>query len=629
MKKLFSLGIFLLLSLLSFTVKAEINFDLSTAGGTKVMGYDDVASENSKLQTERWLTMTSISSGTAGKCGSAVKTFDIKTGSSRSIVFYLAKCDQMIVNANIATSRGLLVSIDDGPNIQLDGTGACKDFVVDINKEVPVKIRVVALTSSSAWTSFFTFKYEVKAPKITEFKVNGFSAVIDETAKTITKELPYGNDVSNVTPVVTINSYATGYTPTVAQNFTAGPVVYTVTDGTTSIDYTATITVKATPDTEKSITSMTINGKAATINEATGAISCDFASFEGPLANWPVVFSLNAATASASFTSGNSHDFGANSTLNITVTAQDNSTKVYAVSPTISTKKNIGMLAVNGRAETYDNLLLSAFDDYYVTFLAAPSTAPTDIAAYCANFDALVLHANVSGTNATGLAMKNLVGVKPMLNLKAFFYNAGRWSWSTASPQNAAAGVASADVEAKYQVHPIFNNVTFSGTTLTYYDNLPPANINAVQFASDLATLDKGTSYTIATVNTTGIQIHEIQNVLAAKYLLVGLSMEGNNYTYFNSNAINILKNATAYLLNPTAAFDHTFGTTGFNTNSLSTAYYSQGIIHNSGLKTVDVYTVSGVKVLSSRESKISTSSLPQGVYVIKTDDQKVGKFIR
>lgn len=627
MKKLFSTGIMMLIALITITAKAEINFDLSTVGGTLVMDYDAVSAENAKLQSERWLTMTAIASGTSGRCGTAAKTFDIKTGSSRAIEFFLAKCDQLIVTANIAANRGLVVTIDNEPSIQLDGIGSCKDYVVNVNKEVPVKIRVVALNSSSAWTSFFTFKYEVKSPKIDGFQINGISAVIDQNAKTITKEMPFGTDISNVTPVVTIGGTATGYSPQGAQNFSAGPIVYTASNATTSVDYTATITVKATPDTEKAITALTINGKAATINEASGAITCDFASFQGPLANWPVVFTLNTITATTSFTSGNSHDFAAQGSLVITVTAQDNSTKVYTVTPTVSAKKNLALLSVNGKAESYDNLLMSAFDNYYVHHLLAAATAPADINAFYSNYDVIVLHANVSGTNATGVATKAMVGVKPILNLKAFFYNSGRWSWSTAAPQNAAAGTATAEVEPKFQDHPVFANVTFSGTTLSYYDNLPVTNTNAVQYASDLATLDKGTSFTLATVNSTGIQMHEIQDVMAAKYILVGLSMEGNNYTYFNSNTINILKNSVSYLLNPAAKYNYL--TSDVTTPANSRIYFNQDLINNPAQETVSVYSISGARVFTSNAAVIATEQLPQGVYVLRTENNQVMKFVK
>lgn len=627
MKKITFLGIIMFLSLFTSLAKAEINFDLSTVGGTIVMDYAALSTEKAKAQTDRWITVANFAaSGTSGKCGTATATFDIKSG--RTIDFYLAKCDKMIITANIASGRGLKYSINGSTTtVTLAGTGACKDYEVAVNSEVPVRITVQGIDSNSAWTSFFAFSYTAKVPTISSFKINGTPAVIDQTAKTITLQMPYGTNISAITPEVTIAS-ATGFTPAGVQNFALGPITYAVTDGTTTTNYTANITAKSTPDTDKAITSMTINGKTATINEATGAISCDFPSFTGALGNWPVTFTLSGTTCLANFTSGSSFDFAANNTQSITVTAQDLSTKVYTISPTISTKKNIGMLTLNGKAESYDNLLLSAFTDYYVNFLTAAATAPTDINAFYANYDLIILHSNVSGTNATAVATKAMVGVKPFLNLKAFVYNSGRWSWSTTAPVNAAAAVSTADVAANLQSHPLFANVNFSGTSLSFYDNLVAANTNAIQYAADLATLTGFTSQTIATVNTTGIQTHEIQDSADKKYLLVGLGSENNNYNFLNSNAINVLKNAAAYLLNPSAKYNYT--TTSLNNMSeKNPVYYNNNTIYNPDQQSIVIYNTSGMKIKVSKEKAINTESLPKGIYLVQTVGMKVLKFIK
>jgi hypothetical protein len=628
MKKITTLGILFLISLTSFIAKAEINFDLTTvSGGSISLNYDAVSTERNKLQAERWITVVNFgASGTSGLCSSQPKAFDIKLG--RTIAFYLAKCDKMIISANIATGRGLTYTINDGASTTLAGTSACKDYEVLVNSETPVKIIVQGLNSSSAWTSLFTFNYVAKTPTISSFKINGTSAAIDQSLKTISLQMPYGTDISNVTPEVTITS-ATGYTPAGAQNFTTGAITYAVTDGTTTNNYTANITAKATPDTEKAITSLSINGRAATINEATGAITCEFPSFTGALGNWPVVYTINTTTGSANYTSNTNYDFATNGTLSITVTAQDLSTKVYTITPAISTKRNIGMLTLNGKAEAYDNILLTAFSDYLVNFLAASTTAPTDVPAFYANYDLIVLHSNVSGTNATGVASKAMVGVKPVLNLKAFFYNSGRWSWSTVAPANPATPLASSEVALNLQNHPVFANVTFTGTTLPFYDNLVSTNLNAIQYASDLATLTSGmTSQTIATVNTTGIQMHEIQDNVAAKYMMIALGSEYNNYNNLNSNAVNVLKNASAYLLNTSSKYN--YGTTALtSTANKQNLYFSNGVIQNPDQHSIVIYNTAGLRVQFTNEKMINTSALAKGVYLIQADNNQVIKFIK
>lgn len=627
MKKLYSLGIFMLISLVISTSNAQIHFDLSTVGGTLVMNYDAVNAERNKTLETRWITAVNFAaSGTAGVCSPATRTFDIRPG--RTIDFFLAKCDRLVITANIASGRGLVVSINGGAGITLNGTGACVNYTVDVNSETPVQIRVDGLMNNSAWTSLFTFHYEEKTPKIGGFQINGLNAIINETNKTIQLEMPFGTDLTQLTPVVTLAGIASSFSPAGPQNFASGAVTYTATHGAQTVNYAVTVTARATPDSNNSITQLTINGRPATINQESGLITAVFPSFEGPLALWPVVFSVNSVVAQTNFQSGSSHNFALAGTLTIVVTAQDNSIRQYTVVPEISTKKNVALLSVNGRAEAYDGLFLSAFQNYYVHHLTAASTAPANINDFYALYDVIVLHANVAGTNATAIATEAMVGVKPILNMKAFFYNSGRWSWSTAAPQNAAAGTASADVEVRLQNHPIFQNVSFNGTTLTYYDNLPPTNGNSVQFASDLATLDRGTSFTLATVNTTGIQMHEIQDVPAAKFIMVGLSMENNNYNFFNTNTLRILSNSIEYLLNPTAKYNYLTS----QTNSLSTPelrVYSE-YIYNPLLVKVRVYTVAGIRLLESSMSNISLRNLPKGVYVMRAEgSQKSIKFIR
>ncbi len=83
------------------------------------------------------------------------------------------------------------------------------------------------------------------APSITSFSIAGVNATIDQTNHTITATLPAGTSLTSLTPTVA-TADADSYSPTGAQNFT-NPVQYTVTKGTTSVNYTVTLTVASTP----------------------------------------------------------------------------------------------------------------------------------------------------------------------------------------------------------------------------------------------------------------------------------------------------------------------------------------------------------------------------------------------
>jgi len=625
MKNFTKVGILILAILFSFSVKAEQYLDLTAVGGEIVMNHPDVEAEKDKDQAERWITVNNFEAINTkdGKCNGVPGTFSMLT--ERTIEFHLEKCDKMVINANIATGRGVDVTINDGDPIRVDGTGSCEDFeIFPDNPEAPMVIKVEGIHNrNKAYISLFSFYYEVKAPKIEKFSVEGLEADIDEAAKTITLELPFGTDIDAIEPVVVIGGTAESYLPAGAQDFSQGSVTYTASNDDESIEYTVTITAADAPDENKSISWLTINGDLTTIDEDSGEITLELPSYKGPLAEWTVEFNINSEVAISSFNSGDDFDFAANPTLEIVVTAQDASTKTYTVTPTISTKKNVAILSANGQAESYDDKLLSALEDYYITFLKAEASAPDNIIEFYENYDLIILHANVGGTNATGLASANMVGVKPMINLKAYFYNDGRWSWSDAGPQNAPAGSSSVEVEPALQDHPIFDNVVFNENTLTFYDGLTESNGNAIQYARDLDLLSMN-SYTIGVFGESGIQMHEIQENIAAKFLMIGLSMENNNYTFFNENAINIFKNSAAYLLDDEAKYDYSSSSVKIDNNELNKVYYSKGVIYNPETIDVEIYDISGNKVASGNSATINISYLQGGVYIVKSDSSTI-----
>jgi hypothetical protein len=305
--------------------------------------------------------------------------------------------------------------------------------------------------------------------------------------------------------------------------------------------------------------SLTVNGASFALDHTAGTASYTFPKATGALGTWVVTYTLPAG-ATASFTSGATHNFAAGN-LSIEVTAENGDKKTYTVSATVSNKVTVALLTADGNKAAYDDLLVSAFSEYDIKYINAGGTAPASIADLYAGCDLIVLHSNVGGTNAIAVATRALVGQKPILNLKAYFYNDGRWSWGT--PANGAVGDVSVTVDAALQNHPIFTGVSFEGNTLTYYSS-PTNVINGIQSL----TAQSGTNWTAALIAANhvlakhgdNVQLHEVNLSVAAKYLLLGLSMEGSpsSYTLFNANTIAILRNAAAYLISPYIYYDYT-----------------------------------------------------------------------
>jgi hypothetical protein len=113
---------------------------------------------------------------------------------------------------------------------------------------------------------------------ILSFKVDSVIGVIDDNSLTVTLTFPQGVDVSHLTPIIEVSTYATIYPESgVAQDFT-NPVTYTVTafDGTT-VDYQV-FAVIIDPENEKSILSFRIEnpGCEGVINEMDKTILLSF-----------------------------------------------------------------------------------------------------------------------------------------------------------------------------------------------------------------------------------------------------------------------------------------------------------------------------------------------------------------
>ena len=119
----------------------------------------------------------------------------------------------------------------------------------------------VTVSGGNGITAGFSGSFTVNAasnPNVpsTAAAITGFSfedppatGVIDGEAKTVAVEVPWGTDVTGLVPTITVSPGA-GIDPAsgVSQNFT-NPVTYTVTaaDGTTTADYTVTVSVAANP----------------------------------------------------------------------------------------------------------------------------------------------------------------------------------------------------------------------------------------------------------------------------------------------------------------------------------------------------------------------------------------------
>ncbi|RJE88734.1 DUF5018 domain-containing protein [Paenibacillus sp. 1011MAR3C5] len=197
----------------------------------------------------------------------------------------------------------------------------------------PVTYTVSAADGS---TKSYTVTVNVAASPAKAITAFGFASpavagTINEAAGTITVHVPYGTNVTSLTPTITHTGASISPTSGMARNFT-NPVTYTVTAADGSIkSYTVTVNVAASP--AKAITAFGFASPAVagTINEAAGTITVHVPYGTNVTSLIPTITHTGA---SISPTSGTARNF--TNPVTYTVTAADGSTKSYTVTVNVA-----------------------------------------------------------------------------------------------------------------------------------------------------------------------------------------------------------------------------------------------------------------------------------------------------
>jgi hypothetical protein len=562
-----------------------------------------------------WAGSTSAPSTVArdGKCFTTSPA-ESNFNSARNITYRLPNCGTITLQANGTVGRGFIVTVkkvSDASQVSrtvwayANGTCSTQDFVVNINEPVNVTILsptavegAITATGSSYISSVNITQYVATTPSIVTFTVGGIAATVNDVAGTIIAELPYGTDLTNITPTVTVGGTATGYAPSGAQNFSAGAVTYTATDGTNTKNYAVTLTASATPSSDKDLSALLIGGYTPVFNSGTNTYSIVL----------PKASSLTQAitftkplTATANFTSGNTADL--TTPLDIIVTAQDNSTKTFHIQTTVGSR-NIAYVTAAGNNDPYLHTSLIN-SGYYVEDVIAG----TQTASYFANHDLVILFDIVSSSNTLALNMKDLIGTKRFLNLKAFMY--GKTGWPTGTGVNVA-GERVATIGTNYISHPIFSGLTLADADATLVE--ATVSGNGLQ---GVTTLGAGTTIAVLKDNPAAACIIEDNTVQSAMYLMIGYS-NGATYALANINADGkkLLYNAVSYLLEDTR---YVPTATGLSQNKISGVTFDGQIIRNASNLDLQVFDATGRKVVNSNRD-IDMSSNSKGIYFVKSN---------
>lgn len=595
---------------------SSIYAQTSTYSGTFPITMQGFAQICTAPVTAGWAGTTSAASSSArnGKCFTTADDGNFNSG--RNITYRLPYCGTLTLQVNGTVGRGFIITVKKVSDAtQLSRTvwaytnATCSTSDIVINSSEPVNITILSpttaespiTTTGSSYISYINIS-GLPVPSITAFTAAGVTATINQTAKTITAELPYGTNLTAITPTVTLGGTATSYTPTGAQDFSLGAVSYIAKDANPANDvpYAVTLTAAATASSDKTLSAVTIGGFTPQYDAGTKTYSTILPKASSLI---QIVTFTKPITATANFTSGNTHDFS--NPLDITVTAQDNSTEVYHLQAIVGTK-NIAYVTLTGNSDPYLHGSLVAKGYYVEDVIAASQTA-----SYFANHDLAILFDVVSSSNTLALNMKDLIGTKRFLNLKAFMY--GKTGWPTGTGVNVAASKV-ATVATNYVSHPIFSGLTFSNSDITLVD--AGVTGNGLQ---GVTTPGAGSSIATMFDNSAASCIIEDNTVESAMYLLVGFANGATaGLAYISADGKKLLDNSVAYLLGDTK---YVPTSTSLKNNNLNGISFIGKIILNPNSEIISVFDALGHKLITSNKD-INMSSYSSGIYIVKSQNR-------
>ncbi len=216
---------------------------------------------------------------------------------------------------------------------------------------------------------------------ILSYSINSVNGTINSGDHTIALTLPYGTNVTSLVATFTLSPAATAKVGTTVQesgvtsNDFTNPVVYTVTaeDGTTTQNWTVTVTVAA-PSSEKDILTFNIPSQISSTVDAVNATVAVVMPLGTNLASLtPTITVSQYATISPA--SGVAQDF--TNPVTYTVTAQDNSTKVWTVTVTVQDISLISIYSIQYTTDASGDSPLKGQQVYTTGIVTAVKTGTT------------------------------------------------------------------------------------------------------------------------------------------------------------------------------------------------------------------------------------------------------------
>ena len=484
-------------------------------------------------------------------------------------------------------------------------------------------------TGSSAYLGQMILYISSLSPNISSFTAAGVSATINETAKTITAVLPYGTNLTSITPTVGIGGTATSYSPPGAQDFSNSattPLIYTVTDGTNPVNYAVTLTASQVANTDATLSDLKVDG--TTVTGFSAATLTYDVTLPYTYSGLPVISStVNAATSNQVISQVSAIPGFAT----VLVTAQDNSQKTYTVNFTrtpISTACDITSFSINGKIGVIDPIANTILVQMHLTTDVTnltPIVVVSSLANYsptgAQNFTNPVLYTVTAqdGTQKTYTVTVQLVdlsytGTYPYITNFPSGYVIPSWMGSPTG------GI-------------IFTDPYIGNDKGLWYDNATEtsnATASVIRFntTTSMELLVSQCGTVIAKVSATGSRTYNLYiNGTLANTVTVGTA----NVMATLTASPNLSTLTTIRIENPSTSGGITLGyleidaplSTGISKATIPGIFFDGQIIHNNANLDLQVYDVTGRKVASSTKN-INLSNVPEGIYIVKGESNSM-----
>ena len=461
-------------------------------------------------------------------------------------------------------------------------------------------------------------------PTISGFTVAGVDATINQSAKTITAELPYGTNLTSLTPIVTLGGTATSYTPTGAQNFSSGSVIYTAKDnGTATTAYAVTISTATTASNDATLSDLKVDGNTIIgFNPAT--LTYDLA-LPYTYSGIPVVTAaVNDVVAMQTIVQATTVPGSAT----VTVTAQDNTTKnIYTVNFTripASNAKDITSFYINNKRGviTDTDILIKMPTTTNVTSLT-PGVLVSDLATYSPQ-------GSQDFTNPVNYIVTAEDGTQKTYTVTVQLVDpifTGQYPYETNFPSGYVIPdwMSSPDLDGISFVEPYGSGTTGSDKVL-WYDNTTEstsatASVIRLATASSVEFYVSNCTNLIAKLSATGTRTFQLFVNGVLKYSTpstVKNTIAEINYAVNSTDPVLIKINTLETNGGATLGYLKIDGVaTGLKDLKLTGVTFDGKIIQNQNKIDLRVYDTTG-RLIQSAKTDINMTKYPRGLYLIK-----------